>query len=64
MLADKVFGILWCYSYIKRVLGEDLYDGTLLAEAETAGFDDLDLVGYALGLCLVDQRSVDLVGTG
>ena len=60
LLGDDLLGVLGLHLDIEGLLGQDLDDRPLLAEAEAAGLYDLDLVLYALGLGLALQGLVDL----
>ena len=62
VLCDDLLHVFGLDLDVERALREDLHDRTLLAEAETAGRDDLDLLLEAGGLELVSERLDDLVG--
>jgi GNAT superfamily N-acetyltransferase len=60
LLGDDLLGVLGLDLDVEGLLGEDLYDRPLLAEAETTRLDDLDVVLYALRLRLALEGLVDL----
>ena len=47
VLVDDALHVLGLHLGVERVVGHNLHDGALLAEAEAAGLDDLHVVGEA-----------------
>ena len=59
LLGDDLLGVFGLDLDVEGLLGEHLDDRPLLAEAEAAGLDYLDLVLEALGLGLADEGLED-----
>ena len=58
LLGDDLLGVLGLHLDVEGFGGQDLDDRALLAEAEAAGLDDLDLVLDALRLGLAHAGSL------
>ena len=58
LLGDDLLGVLGPHLDVEGLLREDLHDRPLLAEAEAAGLDDLDVVLDALRLGFMDEGFV------
>jgi len=61
MLGDQFLRVLGFHLHVEGILGQDLYDRSLLAESETSGFDYLDFIRYTLSIAFGYQGLIDSI---